>query len=92
VIWQVEEHPSVDKSLAKIPSQVVLKYQFWLDMMQYHGPVAVMKWRGFRDEKLKGEWFGYRASRLNRQYRVIYRIERKMVRVFVEKVDAHTYR
>jgi plasmid maintenance system killer protein len=41
---------------------------------------------------LKGEWQGHRSSRLNQQYRVIYRIDRD--RVFVEVVDvtAHDYR
>lgn len=56
------------------------------------GPVGLVAIKGFRDELLRGEWKGHRSSRLNQQYRVIYRIDRD--RVFVEVVDvtAHDYR
>ena len=92
MIWNVEESALVEKALNKAPPQVVCKYQFWLDMMRYHGPEEVIRWKGFKDEKLKGKWAGNRSSRLNRQYRAIYRIEYESVTVYVEKVDSHTYR
>jgi mRNA-degrading endonuclease YafQ of YafQ-DinJ toxin-antitoxin module len=41
---------------------------------------------------LRGDWRGYRSSRLNQQYRVIYRIERKRIQVEVVRIDAHDYR
>jgi addiction module RelE/StbE family toxin len=91
VNWRIEESPSIEKQLHKVPSQVALKYQFWLDLIRYHGPEAIVRWRGFRDEKLRGNWTGYRSSRLNRQYRVIYRVEYETLSVCVEKLDAHTY-
>ena len=48
--------------------------------------------RGFRDEALRGEWQGFRSSRLNLQYRVIYRVEGESLMVQVVEVTAHDYR
>jgi addiction module RelE/StbE family toxin len=92
MIWNVEDSALVKKVLTKAPPQIVRKYQSWLDMMRYHGPEEVARWRGFKDKKLKGTWSSYRSSRLNRQYRIIYRIDYESLTVFVEKVDTHTYR
>lgn len=86
------ERDGVDKTLAKAPQHIYRKYQLWLDMMRDHGPEAIREWRGFKDHALKGEWAGYRASRLSKLYRVIYRIERLRIMVIVEKIDPHRYR
>jgi len=48
--------------------------------------------KGFSDEALQGEWDGYRSSRLNQQYRVIYKIIANEVYVQVEQVSPHDYR
>ena len=47
---------------------------------------------GFRDEALRGEWKGHRSSRLNIQYRVIYKVEKDLVLVQVVNVSPHDYR
>ncbi|MXS78694.1 type II toxin-antitoxin system mRNA interferase toxin, RelE/StbE family [Nitrosomonas sp. JL21] len=48
--------------------------------------------KGFADEALTGEWNGYRSSRLNQQYRVIYKINNNEVYVLVEQISPHDYR
>ena len=48
--------------------------------------------KGFHDESLSGDWKGYRSSRLNIQYRVIYQINKDEIYVNVEKVTPHDYR
>jgi addiction module RelE/StbE family toxin len=48
--------------------------------------------KGFHDEALRGEWKGHRSSRLNQQYRVIYRVEAERVDVLVVDVTPHDYR
>jgi addiction module RelE/StbE family toxin len=48
--------------------------------------------KGFSDETLKGEWSGYRSSRLNKHYRVIYQIKADEVYVQVKKITPHDYR
>lgn len=92
MIWQLFESRKATKVLQKAPRHVVHKYQFWANMIQTQGPMAVKRFPGFRDEALKGLWMGCRSSRLNDQYRVIYRMEEQQVTVYVERVDPHTYR
>lgn len=48
--------------------------------------------KDFADEALTGEWNGYRSSRLNQQYRVIYKINNDEVYVLVEHISPHDYR
>ena len=53
----------------------------------------------FNDEGLRGEWRvesgerrGYRSSRLNLQYRVIYKVERDEVLIQVVQLTPHDYK
>jgi addiction module RelE/StbE family toxin len=68
------------------------KYEKWKDIVAISGQQGLMLIKGFADEALKGEWDGYRSSRLNKQYRVIYQVIADQVYVKVEKVTAHDYR
>ena len=43
-------------------------------------------------EALRGEWEGHRSSRLNQQYRVIYRVEADKLFVLVFEITPHDYR
>ena len=43
------------------------------DIAMISGPLGLKLIKGFHDEALRGEWQGYRSSRLGEQYRVIYR-------------------
>lgn len=92
MLWTILESRQAKKEIERLPPQVLRKYQFWLGMVQTQGPEAVQLFPGFKDEVLKGEWKGFRSSRLNIQYRVIYRVEAQEVAVYVERVDSHTYR
>ncbi|WP_422475298.1 type II toxin-antitoxin system mRNA interferase toxin, RelE/StbE family [Endozoicomonas sp. ALB032] len=56
------------------------------------GPGGLKQIRGFNDEALRGEWKGFRSSRLNMRYRVIYKVEKDNVLVQVVKVTPHDYR
>jgi mRNA-degrading endonuclease YafQ of YafQ-DinJ toxin-antitoxin module len=71
---------------------ILKRYEKWKDVVRISGPQGLRAIRGFQDERLRGEWEGYRSSRLNQQFRVIYRVDRD--RIFVEAVDvtAHDYR
>lgn len=48
--------------------------------------------KGFHDEVLRGEWQGYRSSRLNLKYRVIYRLLAPQTVFQVVQVTPHDYR
>jgi len=90
-MWHIREHHNLDKIIAKLPLQVVKKYELWKDIVFRHGPDKLREFPGFHDEKLKGESEGQRSSRLNIQYRVIYSVEREIVSVYVIDITPHKY-
>ncbi len=90
-MWEVYEHRRVPRELKKLTLDVLERYEKWKDIIMISGPEGLRRIRGFNDEALRGEWKGYRSSRLNRQYRVIYKIERQQVLVKVVKVTPHDY-
>lgn len=90
-MWKIREHHSLGKIIAKLPLQVVKKYELWKDIVFRHGPEKLREFPGFHDEKLKGELEGQRSSRLNIQYRVIYSIEKEIVTIYVIDITPHKY-
>lgn len=90
-MWHIREHCSIDKIIAKLPLQVIKKYELWKDIVFRHGPGKLKEFPGFHDEKLKGKLEGRRSSRLNIQYRVIYCVENEIVTVYVIDITTHNY-
>jgi len=68
------------------------RYEKWKDIVEISGPAGLLLVRGFRDAALRGECKGYRSSRLNQQYRVIYQIKGDRLHVYVVEVTPHDYR
>lgn len=66
-------------------------YEVWKRVVELDGPQGLRAIKGYHDEALKGKWEGYRSSRLNRQWRVIYKIEAASFEVFVVEVNPHEY-
>ena len=91
-MWGIYEHRKVVKQLASLPIAVLKRYEKWKDIILISGPDGLKQIKGFRDEALRGEWKGHRSSRLNIQYRVIYKIEKDLVLVQVVNVTPHDYR
>ncbi|MBK6957569.1 MAG: type II toxin-antitoxin system mRNA interferase toxin, RelE/StbE family [Nitrosomonas sp.] len=91
-MWKVYEHKRIEKQLKSCPITVLKKYEKWKDIVMISGQRGLSLIKGFSDEALKGEWDGYRSSRLNQQYRVIYKIIANEVYVQVEHVSFHDYR
>jgi addiction module RelE/StbE family toxin len=91
-VWEIYEHRRAAKQLKSLPTETLKRYEKWKDIVRISGPVGLRAIRGFNDEALRGEWQGHRSSRLNQQYRVIYRIDRDQVFVEVVDVTAHDYR
>lgn len=90
-MWQVNEHRDIAKTCRKLPVEIVKKYELWKEIVMMHGPEKLKEFSGFNDEALKGVRGGRRSSRLNRQYRVIYYVERDVVTVFVLSLTPHEY-
>jgi len=91
-MWEVYEHRNVAKNLASAPIEVQKRYEKWKDIVAISGPRGLRQIRGFSDEALSGRWKGFRSSRLNIQYRVIYKVQKGRALVQVEKVTPHDYR
>ena len=91
-MWVVYEHRRVSRSLKAAPIEVLKRYEKWKDIVSISGPKGLREIKGFSDESLSGKWKGYRSSRLNIQYRVIYKVEKTKVYVQVEDVSPHDYR
>lgn len=91
-MWTIFEHRRLDRQLQKAPLEVQKRYEKWKDVVAISGPPGLRKIRGFNDEQLRGEWNGYRSSRLNQQYRVIYRVQGDLLEVHVIQVTPHDYR
>jgi toxin HigB-1 len=91
-MWEIYEHRRMAKVLPKLPESVLKRYEKWKDIVRISGPRGLRAIKGFHDEALRGEWQGYRSSRLGQQYRVIYEIAGEEVVVYVLDLTAHDYR
>ena len=91
-MWTIFEHRRVGKQLDALPTDVLKRYEKWKDIVSISGPDGLRQIKGFKDEQLRGTWKGHRSSRLNIQYRIIYRMEKDRVLVQVISVTPHDYR
>ncbi len=91
-MWKIYEHKGSLKRLKSLPTDILKRYEKWKDIVAISGPAGLKKIKGFNDEAYHGEWKGYRSSRLNIQYRILYKIENEQLYVKVIKVTAHDYR
>ena len=89
--WRIKEEKLVSNLLDRLPIQVLKKYEFWKEIIYEEGPMGLRRRKGFHDESLEGERRGERSSRLNIKWRVIYRIDKNVVTVYVEDVTPHKY-
>ena len=88
-MWEVYEHRRASKQLDRLPIELLKRYEKWKDIVRISGPAGLRLIKGFHDEGLQGEWEGHRSSRLNAQYRVIYKVEEQRILVLVMDVTAH---
>ena len=91
-MWRIEEHRRIGKQLSSAPLEIQKRYEKWQDIAAISGPPGLRSIRGFNDEALSGAWNGYRSSRLNVQYRVIYRVLPAQQLFQVVEVTPHDYR
>jgi len=91
-MWKIVERPRTGKQLDSAPLEIQKRYEKWKDIARISGPLGLRAIRGFRDEALAGKWSGYRSSRLNLQYRIIYRVVASQLLFQVVEVTSHDYR
>lgn len=90
-MYTVLEHKSLAKVLRKVPGEIQRSYLAWKRIVELEGPQGLRLIKGFHDENLRGEWSGFRSSRLNKQWRVIYKIDKDELVVYVVEINPHTY-
>ena len=90
-MWRVLLTKAASKALEDAPRGVQRNWDAWLTIVEQSGPEGLRRIKGFHDEALSGAWQGHRSSRLNRAYRVIYRVQRDQVTVHIEDVTKHDY-
>lgn len=90
-MYRVFEHRAVAKCLKKTPLAIQRNYVAWKRIVEVDGPRGLRWITGFHDEALKGEWRGFRSSRLNRQWRVIYHVDQDQCAVYVLEINPHIY-
>jgi len=91
-MWEIYEHHTLARKIPRIPVEVLKRYEKWKDIVVISGPEGLRHIKGFHDEALKGQWTGFRSSRLGLQYRLIYKIESRKLYVRVLDSNAHDYR
>ena len=93
-MWKILESRQADKELSsgRVPIDILKRYEKWKDIAMISGPQGLRAIKGFRDESLSGDWKGFRASRLNEQWLVIYLIKADTMSVQVVRVTPHDYR
>jgi len=92
-MWRIEEHKDADRELSsRVPLDILKRYEKWKDIAMLSGPRGLRAIKGFHDEALEGKWKGCRSSRLNQQWRVIYRVVADVFLVQVVRVTLHDYR
>ena len=91
-MWKIYEHKSALKGLKSLPVDILKRYEKWKDIVTISGPNGLKQIKGFNDEPLQGKWKSHRSSRLDIQYRVIYKIDGEQLFVQVVKVTPHDYR
>ena len=91
-MWTIYEHRRVAKQLRSLPQEILKRYEKWKDIVRISGPKGLRFIKGFHDEALRGDWNGYRSSRLNKQWRVLYKAESQILVVYVIAINAHDYK
>jgi addiction module RelE/StbE family toxin len=91
-MWRIEEHRRVDRQLASAPKEILKRYEKWKDIASLSGPPGLRLIKGIHDEALPGEWKGYRSSRLDDQWRVIYRVIAYDLLFQIASITPHKHR
>ncbi len=79
------------KQFEKLPKNIKECVLLWIRYVEYEGPEAIKRMRGYRDKPLKGERKGQRSIRLNRAYRLIYTALESEKTHFIKILEVHKH-
>lgn len=90
-IIKISRTKQFEKQLDKVPDFIRKKVIFWIFLVESNGIWEVAKSPGFHDEPLKGDRKGQRSIRLNRAWRLIYRVVLDRIHIELLEVNKHDY-
>lgn len=90
-MYTILEHKRIARILKKASPAVRKNYCVWKRIAELEGILGLRLIKGFHDEALKGKWEGFRSSRLNRQWRVIYKADKHDLMIYVIEINPHRY-
>lgn len=88
---KIEYSRLFDKQIRRVPETIRKRVRSWLFAVESQGIWEVMKSPGFHDEPLKGDRRGQRSVRMNKAYRLIYRIIENRIHIELLEVHKHDY-
>jgi proteic killer suppression protein len=91
---KIEMTKQAIRDLEKLPDHLVEKFDLWLSAIDQMELRKVRIHPGLHDEPLQGQRFGQRSVRLNRSYRVIYKIKKETTSteaVLIIEITKHRY-
>lgn len=90
-MWTIYEKRSLLRDINKIPKHILKNYEVWKRIVELQGLEGLRQIKGYHDESLRGEWHGFRSSRLSLKWRVIYSAEKEVCAVYVVDINPHKY-
>ncbi len=92
-IFKVTLTKQAEHDLQKVPVYIAIKFQLWLELVEYGGLRTSRKIKSYHDEPLLGKRKKQRSIRLNKAYRAIYveKTIREVELIEVQEVNKHDY-
>lgn len=91
IVTKVTFTKRFEKELKVVPVFIQKKVFAWIWAVQYLGLRDASRANGLHDEPLLGQRWGQRSIRLNRSYRLVYRIIDEQVHIEILEVHKHDY-
>ena len=80
-----------EKQISRVPSHIQRKAHSWILEVSFRGIAEVSKRPGYHDEPLKGARKNERSVRLNKAYRLIYKVIEDHLHIKLLEIHKHEY-
>lgn len=91
IVTQVILSGKFKKQITRVPWFIQNKVQSWIKIVESYGIREVAKSPALHDEPLRGNRFGQRSVRVNKSYRLIYKIIKSSIRIELLEINKHDY-
>jgi proteic killer suppression protein len=90
---RIDFSPFALKQIIKIPADIKSRLNYWIQAVKRDGLIQTRRTPGYHDKPLSGSRAQQRSVRLNRSWRLFYRVsaEETLTVIFIEEVNKHDY-